>query len=193
MKKEAKNKNLVGLQRIFMENLPKPRRWWQEYAFLIAVLALCVSIYSAYLSRKEFIVTHRPYVYVSSRRDDMGTMDVNTVIVRSLNAPAKILDQEFYYVTVKAKENDEESYDIKYKKQFTHESIVYPSESTTAQLTVLYDFKKEILEADPNVKLRRRVRIGYKELSRDRKYFFEGNWDYNRNYNVWETNNMFGD
>jgi hypothetical protein len=193
MKKENTKKNKMESQKIHVKNLPKTKKWWQEYAFFIAILALCVSTYSAYLSRKEFIAAHRPYVYVSNRRDDKGTMDINTVIIRSLNAPAKIVSKKFYYMVVKTNENDEESYDIKYEQDFTRESTVYPSETTTAQLTVLYDFRKEILAADPNIKLRRRVRINYKELSSDRSYFFEGNWDYNRNYNVWENINLLGD
>ncbi|MEJ2705067.1 MAG: hypothetical protein P8Z79_21730, partial [Sedimentisphaerales bacterium] len=44
---------------VFVENLPKPKKWWQEYsALLIALLALVVSIYSAYLSRREFVAAH---------------------------------------------------------------------------------------------------------------------------------------
>ena len=96
-------------------------------------------------------------------------------------------------MVVSPKENGEDNHEIKYERKFTDESIVYPSATTTAQLTVLYDFEKEILATDPNVKLRRMVRIDYRELSTSRKYFFEGYWDYNRKYNVWETNNMRGD
>ena len=193
MKKADKKKNEIEAQRVFVENLPKTRNWWQEYAFIIAVLALSISIYSAYLSRNEYIAAHRPYVYASSRRHDNGNADVDTIIVRSLNAPARIVNQEFYYMVVSPKENGEDNHEIKYERKFTNESIVYPSATTTAQITVLYDFEKEILATDPNVKLRRMVRIDYKELSTSRKYFFEGYWDYSRKYNVWVTNNMRGD
>ena len=191
--RKTKRRTQLKLKGYFVENLPKPRRWWQEYAFIIAVLALGVSIYSAYLSRREYIAAHRPYVYASTRTHENGSADVHTVIVRSLNAPARIINQEFCYMVVSPMESGEDNHEMKYERKFTDESIVYPSATTTAQLTVLYDFEKEILATDPNVTLRRMVRIDYKELSTSRKYFFEGYWDYNREYNVWVTNNMRGD
>ena len=30
------------------------------------------------------------------------------------------------------------------------------------------------------------------ELSSDRRYFFEGHWDYNSGYNLWEDKKMLG-
>ncbi len=198
MKKEYKKKNAIESQRVSVENLPKTKRWWQEYIpLLIAVLALGVSIYSAYLSRKEFIAAYRPYIYVSNRRteeDGKKIMDINTVVLKCLNAPARIVNQEAFYILIKTKENDKEEVTKSIPLNFTITSnILYPSESTTSQITFTYDFKKEILAKDSNAKLRRKVRIDYKELSTDRKYYFEGYWDYNRTYNVWETNNIFAD
>lgn len=190
-------------KRVFVENLPKPKKWWQEYtsiisliSVIIAVVAVSVALYSASLSRKEFIAAHRPYVRGISRRttkDGRPAMDLNTVLLTCFNAPAKIINQEFYYVAVKTKENGEENPEIRYEKKVLDKHILYPTDIPTSQWTITYDFKKEILAKDQNIKLKRKIRIDYKELSSDRTYYFEGNWDYNRKYNVWETNNMFGD
>jgi hypothetical protein len=197
MKKNDKKKNTIEAQRVFVENLPKPRSWWKEYAFIIAVLALCISIYSAYLSRQEFIAAHRPYVFASPRNitnNSIATMDVNTFILRCLNAPAKIVEQNVECQVVKPKKNGEEEVTetIPVNKRLDHHTL-YPSENTTTQITVRHCLIKDILATNPESELRIRVRVDYKELSGDRRYFFEGNWDYNRLYNVWEINNIRGD
>ena len=183
-------------QRIFIDNLPKSKRWWEYGPIIIALLAFGVSLVSLNSSRKEFIAAHRPYVYVSSRqiaKDGRPTMDTKTVLLCCLNAPAKIINQKGSYVVIKKKEDGEEevSRTIPLKLASTA-NILYPSERTSSQITIPYDFAKEILANEPNAKLRRIVRIEYKELSSNRAYYFEGNWDYNRQYNVWEDKNMFG-
>jgi len=197
MKREDKKKNTKEAQRVFIQNLPKPKRWWQEYAFIIAVLALCISIYSAYLSRKEFIAAHRPYVFASPRRitkNGRATMDVNTFILRCLNAPAKIISQEVDCLVLKTKENGEEEVIKKIPvNERLDNNVLYPSENTTVQITIRDGFIKDILATNPEDELKIKVRLEYKALSTDRKYDFEGNWDYNRKYNVWQTNNMFAD
>lgn len=72
-------------------------------------------------------------------------------------------------------------------------NVLYPSDKTDTQIFFPYDFEKEILAKDPNDNLRRKVRLDYRELSTERKYHFEGYWDYNRQYNIWEDNDMIGD
>lgn len=197
MNKEDKEKNAIATQRVFVENLPKPRSWWQEYALYIAVLALFVSIYSAHLSRQEFIAAHRPYVFASPRsitKNSITSMDVSTFILRCLNAPAKIVKQNIECQVVKPKKNGEEEVTETIPVNMPLESkMLYPSENTTTQITILNGLIKDILATNPEAEVRIRVRVDYKELSGDRRYFFEGNWRYNRPYNVWETYNMRGD
>ena len=83
--------------------------WVQKNpSVVIALCALGVSVYSMYLSRQAFIATHRPYVYAISRTTKNGTMDLNTVLVGCSNAPARIISEEFSYLVVKTKGNDEE-------------------------------------------------------------------------------------
>ncbi len=157
----------------------------------IALLALIVSLWAICLSRQDFIATHRPYVYAISRKTDKDTMDLNSVFLRCLNAPAQIISRQFNYVVVETKGTGEEKIikTIPWKLLPTLNSLLYPSVDN--QVFCAYDFRKEI-QADPNnVKLRRKVRIEYKELSSDRTYFYEGNWDYNTVYDLWEDKDMF--
>ncbi len=149
MKEEDRKENAMEAQRIFVENLPKPKKWWIEYIPLfIACIAVFTSIYSANLSRqatdlarRDIIATHRPYVYVSSRKNDNGTMDVKSVLLHSLNASAKITNQEFSYVVVKTKKNGEEEVaeTIPWTSLPTSGTL-YPSEKLTNQVYEPYDF-----------------------------------------------------
>jgi len=167
--------------------------WVQKNpSVVIALCALGVSVYSMYLSRQAFIATHRPYVYAISRIVN-GAMDLNTVLVGCSNTPARIVSEEFSYLVVKTKENGEEIVrEIEYQKKWSDKNILHPSEQPKMQLTVPYDFKKKALGLNPEIKFRRKVRIDYKELSSNRTYFFEGNWDYNKDYDLWEDKDKFG-
>jgi hypothetical protein len=187
MAKEDTKENIKETQRVFVENLPKPKGWLKENAgIIIALLALAISLYSAYLSREEFIAAHRPYVYATPRIEEKtGVMDLYTVTYSCLNAPAKIDNVEIYYEIFK--NGEEESRKIPWN--IKRPRVLYPSEKLNSQTTTRYDFKKEI--SDPNVNLiRRKVKINYKELSGNRTYYFEGYWDYNKEYDIWEDNNV---
>jgi hypothetical protein len=153
---------------------------------IIALLALIVSICSMHLLRQDFIATHRPYVYAISKETDP-----NTVFISCFNAPARIISEEFYYLVVKTKENGEEDINQIYKHEFPSGNILYPYVPPTRRLTILYDVKKKALELDPRI-IRRKVKIDYKEISSDRTYFFEGNWDYNSVHDLWEDKDKFG-
>jgi len=174
----------------------KPEREIAKHlSIMIAVLALIASIYSLYLSREELAIAHRPYVYEICRqtnKNDKVVMDTNTVLFACRNAPAKITEKEFSYITVQADENGNDIATTRYKVKDPGEQILYPTDPPSSQWTVLYDFKKEILDHDPKIKLRRKVRIEYKEFSSDRAYYFDGTWDYNKKFNIWEAESMLG-
>jgi len=164
----------------------------QNPSVVIALCALMVSVYSMYLSRRAFITTHRPYVYAISRTLK-DAMDLDTVLVGCSNAPARIISTEFSYLVIDIKVNGEEIVrKIEFQKKWSNENILHPSEHPKQQISVTYDFKKKALGLDPEIKFRRKVRVDYKELSSNRTYFYEGNWDYNRKFDVWEDKSKFG-
>ncbi len=167
--------------------------WVQKNpSVVIALCALTVSVYTMLLSRRSFITTHRPFIYAISRTLK-GTMDLNMVLIGCSNAPARIISIEFYYLVIDTKANGEETVrEIVFQKKWTNKNILHPSEQPKQQISTTYDFKKKVSELDPEIKFRRKVRIDYKELSSNRTYFSEGNWDYNRKYSVWEDKNKFG-
>jgi hypothetical protein len=180
----------------FVRNLPEAKKWWQDYALIIALLALAVSVYSASLSRQEFIAAHRPYVYPISRIGTDGRMDVKTILIGCLNAPARIIRQEVSHMVVKDRQ-DGKAEVIKAipVKQPSAPTVLYPSETPTTQITIIDDSQEKLtkeLASDPQLKLMRRVRIDYQELSTRRTYFAEANWDYSTKHGVWEVRDTLG-
>ncbi len=196
MNKEDTKENVKEALKVFVENLPNPKGWLREnMSIIIAILAFIVSVRSICLSTKDFIVTHRPYVFVDTlikTENGKSVFDDNIVVNTCINAPARIVNREFYYIVIKTNENGGDSQEIKYESKLPCKLMLYPSGKQNSQTTILYDFKKEILAKNTEVRLRRKVKIDYKELSSDRTYYFEGNWDYNKQYNIWEPNDMFG-
>jgi len=184
----------MNVRELFVKNSRKLKACLQENAsVVIALCALIVSVYAMYLARQDFIATHRPYVYAISRIAVKGALDLKTVLIGCSNAPARIISIEFTYLVVETEGNAEEIIlETDYQENRSREHILHPSDPPTKQLTVLHDFKKKALGLDPQVKFRRKVRIDYMELSSNRTYFFEGNWDYNRAHDLWEDKDMFG-
>jgi len=85
--------------KVIVENWPKTKLLLEYTPVAIAVIALVVSLYSVYLTRKSFIAAHRPYVWASN----YGVIDSEkkTIIpvpfrvgFRVKNAPAKIVRME---------------------------------------------------------------------------------------------------
>jgi len=84
--------------KVIIENWPK-KDLLEYIPIIIAVIALTVSLYSVYLTRKAFIASHRPYVWASN----YGVIDPDRktiipiphrVAYRVKNSPAKIVRTE---------------------------------------------------------------------------------------------------
>jgi hypothetical protein len=85
--------------KVIVENWPKTKLLLEYMPVVIAVIALGVSLYSVYLTRKAFIASHRPYVWGSN----YGFIDPDRktiipipfrVLYRVKNAPARIIRTE---------------------------------------------------------------------------------------------------
>ena len=85
--------------KVIVENWPKTKHFLEYIPVVIAVIALVVSLYSVYLTRKSFIASHRPFVWASN----YGVIDTDKktiipiplrVAYRVRNAPVKIIQTE---------------------------------------------------------------------------------------------------
>jgi len=84
--------------KVVIENWPQ-KDLLEYMPIIVAVIALAVSLYSVYLTRRSFILSHRPYVWASN----YGVLDPDKrtiipipsrVAYRVRNSPAKIIRTE---------------------------------------------------------------------------------------------------
>ena len=85
--------------REIVENWPKSNHLEKYIPIAIAIIALAVSIYSAYFTQVSFVVSQRPYVWAMSYgyidgKTEKFIPDPSRIAFRVLNSPAKILKQE---------------------------------------------------------------------------------------------------
>jgi hypothetical protein len=176
-------------KKVFIENWPKTKPLLLEWApIIVAIIAVGFSGYSMYLSRKGFIASHRPYVWAGTHgyldNNNKVVVDVNTLRKLCLNAPAKIIVQEYSYIVVK----EDGSKDTILKESGIEKFIMYPADPKVSQEWHTMDANKlNSAINDPSIKkILRKVRIEYKEVSSNRKYFFEGEWEYNKERKDWK-------
>ena len=152
---------------------------------ITAIIIAIISAFIAYMTwHSSYLLTHRPYVWA----ENFGYLDqnniivnpINKVMIKVMNSPAEITSQKYIYYVLNGKnrkiiEEDNPTNSIKYpsdKVQYTH-GVSNVTEDTASNLK-------------DNEKLIRYIRIEYKWLSSNRKYFFEGEWEYNKNNKVWD-------
>ena len=143
--------------KIFMEN----------WSLVIATLALAVSLYSAYLSRKVFIHTGRPYVWASN----YGVIDQKSknlisiphrLVYRIKNSPAKI-----QFICVRLTLGDQEILNHT-EKNF----VRFPDDSSEWSFSIGEDEFKTILEKQrsSSSQLLRNIFVKYTSLNGGEKY-----------------------
>lgn len=140
---------------------------------ITAIIIAIISAFIAYMTwHSSYLLTHRPYVWA----ENFGYLDqnniivnpINKVMIKVINSPAEITSQKYIYYVLDGKnrkiiEEDNPTNSIKYpsdKVQYTH-GVSNVTEDTASNLK-------------DNEKLNRYIRIEYKWLSSNRKYFFEG-------------------
>ncbi|MCK5471767.1 hypothetical protein KAI54_01100 [Candidatus Gracilibacteria bacterium] len=152
---------------------------------VVAIVVATSSALIAYMTwNLSYLLTHRPYVWA----ENFGYLDqsnriinpINKVMLKVINSPAETIYQEYSYYIL-GEENKETI-----EKDTPTNSIKYPSDKiqyTHAVSKVTRDLANGLKE---NEKLIRYIRIEYKWLSSDRKYFFEGEWEYNSKSEIWD-------
>lgn len=86
----------MDVLRVVVENWPDKTNMLDYGPVAIAVIALLVSLYSVYLTRRSFIASHRPYVWAASYSvicpDEHTLVPVpHRVMFRVHNAPVRVL------------------------------------------------------------------------------------------------------
>lgn len=169
--------------KVVIENWPKTNHLLAYVPIIIAIIALAVSLYSVYLTRKTFIATHRPYVWGGSH----GVVDSDKKIIipipfrigyRVKNSPARIIRTE-----VEINLNTESLF------AHTQENIVrFPDEKSEWTFSIgEEDFKKIMNRSDEDKsKLSRLISIEYSSLGDGKIYHYELQQSFNPIENQWK-------
>jgi hypothetical protein len=156
--------------KVIIENWPKTNHLLEYLPILIAVVAVIISLYSAHLTRKSFIASHRPYVWASNY--GVIDQDKKTIIpiphrvgYRIKNSPAKIILTE-----VEISLNNETLFNYK------DENIVrFPDESSEWSFSIgEKDFKNIMNRSNEDKsKLTRHISLKYSSLGGGKIYHYE--------------------
>ena len=162
-------------------NWPEKRYFLEYIPVVIAVIALVVSLYSVFLTRKSFIASHRPFVWASN----YGVVDSNKntiipipfrVAYRVQNAPAKIIVSE-----VKIYLGAEQLL------SHTDRDIVrFPDERSEWSFSIGKDKFEKIMDRPDRDKLSRLISIKYSSLDGGKAYNYRLQQSFNPDENQWK-------
>jgi len=185
--------------KVIVENWPKAQpllEWAPVIIALVAIIAVIVAICSMRVSIRDTIASHRPYVcvqtFASLDNNGVPITNVNKLMKLCMNTPAEIFKEEYTYIAIKKNTDGYETSEVLKTEKLEKKQLIYPLDPKTNQVTYTtnYDLKPTI--DNPEVQLLRKVRIDYKEISSNRKYFFEGEWEYDRQGKTWKPITLIG-
>ena len=168
--------------KIVIQNWPK-KDLLEYIPIIIALIALAVSLYSVYLTRKSFTASYRPYVWANN----YGVIDAEkkTIIpipfrlaYRVRNSPAKIIRTE-----VKINFGGE------LLLSHTDQNIVrFPDERSEWNFTIGEENYKKIMNRsnEDQTKLSRVISIEYSSLDGGKIYHYKLRQSFNPSDNQWK-------
>jgi len=182
--------------KVIVENWPKVAPFLLEWApIFVAVAAVVVAMCSMYVTKKDVIASHRPYVCAQTfayLENNKIITDINTLMKLCINTPAEIVKEEYTYIAVKKDASGQETSEILKTETLESKQLIYPLDPKTNQVTYTIDCDLKPAIGNLEVQLLRKARIDYKEISSNRKYFFEGEWEYDRQGRTWKPITLIG-
>ena len=168
--------------KVIVENWPK-KDLLEYIPLVIAIIALAVSLYSVYLTRKSFIASHRPYVWASN----YGVIDQERKTIIPIpfragyhvkNSPAKIIQTE-----VKITLNAETLLVLT-----DRDMVRFPDERSEWTFSIgEEDFTKIMRRSnDDKAKLLRIMSIEFSALDGGKLYHYKLQQSFNPNENQWK-------
>jgi len=176
--------------KVIIENWPKTNHLLVYIPLFIALVALGVSLYSAYLTRKSFIKSHRPYVWA----DNYGVIDSekksiipipHKVAFRIKNSPARIIKME---VKISL---DKETLFVSTKENF----VRFPDETSEWGFGIgKEDFDKIMNRPDEDKsKLVRLISLEYSSLDGGEIYPYKLEQSFEPSENQWKDTSVEAD
>lgn len=176
--------------KVIIENWPKTNPLLAYIPLIIAIIALGASLYSVNLTRRAFIVSHRPYVWAGN----YGVIDSDKktitpipfrVSYRVKNSPARIIRTE-----VKINLNMEPLF------VQTEENLVrFPDERSEWSFTIGEENFKKIMNRsnEDKAKLVRLISIEYSSLDGGKIYHYKLQQSFEPIENQWKDNSEKAD
>lgn len=179
--------------KVIIENWPKANQfiaWMPIIMGIIAIFALLIAIYSAYLAKQSFITSSRPYVWASNygviSPDRQNIIPIPfRVAYRVKNSPARIILSE-----VKISLNIQ-SLLVNTKQNF----VRYPDETSEWNFTIGQEEFERIMNRpnEDKSKLVRLISLEYSSLDGGKIYHYELQQIFNPIANQWEDTSEKGD
>jgi hypothetical protein len=166
------------------------------FSGILALIALCLSIVSTVrtnnLANKDFLLTHRPFVWVENfgylNAQNIIVNQINKVMIMLLNSPAKFHKENIEYYII-----DNQNTKTIIETQELSGMIRYPSEKSQYTNTSSLVTDQIVQGLNQNQELERIINIEYSWLSSEKKYFFKSKWRLDKQYKNWKTVEQFAD
>jgi hypothetical protein len=171
--------------KVILENIPKAKKWYFEWTpIFIAVFALIVSILALNWSQEQFTNSSRPFVWIIDfsvlNEKQQIINQPQTVAVRVINAPAKIMKEQYQYYFIAG--SQKRDIDNNEKKDF----VRFPDEKSQYTYTV-GAFEQALTTRKSGEELKRYVRVDYSGLSGGKEYMYESYSTYDFIENRWQV------
>ena len=158
--------------------------WYIELApMFIAIVAVVVSLISLHFSRREHINSIRPFIWASEfahlDEQQLVVPVVQAVMLKVLNAPAKIYSAQYSFEKVSATNNDL-ILDHKDRDFFR-----YPDSQIQWTFT-FNELDKELNSIDSDTHIERHIKIIYGPLSGNQKYYYHSRAKFLLSEKKWE-------
>lgn len=178
---DAKAKDMQKLH-VIVDDIPATSFWREWAPIAVAVIALCVSIYSVLITRSSYIRSMRPFVWAMNYASRTNTNDFvrqpDTVMIMVHNSPAHIKSEKHEVDLVKNGEAE------KLHSFEENGSVRYPGERPQYTYNIS-DFDNIRTKLTKDAELIRTIRIEYESLLGGKTYFYESKSCFDVNENVW--------
>ncbi|HKK83103.1 MAG TPA: hypothetical protein VJ958_02620 [Atribacterota bacterium] len=167
----------MDIIKVVIENWPKSNYLFEYIPIIIAIIALGLSLYSIFITRKSFIDSNRPYVWASNYKSNaLAPLHVSFY---AMNSPARIIKMQ-----LKITSNSESLSSLE-EKNF----LVFPKEMYSIIFKMSYDDFDKICEKSYKEKseLNRIISFDYSSLNFGRIYHYILEQKYDFQKHDWEN------
>ncbi len=184
------NTTLENENKIKIKTKMKTSDWIAAGSAIIALTAFILSIITSVktnnLTNKDYLLTHRPFVWVENfgylNDQNIIVNAINQVIIRVLNSPANFIKEYYEYYII-----DNEGNKTIIEKQEYLNQIRYPDDKSQYTNTSSKVTERIVEALQEYQEIERIIRIDYSWLSSEKLYYFEAKWRLDKTSRTWKV------